>query len=186
MVIPLVKTQTIALSCPDCPLPSFAHHHCIGMLNSHSKTLSVKPTATRRAWRHSHPSDCFFVALGPHLLQPLHSAPGCSRSTQGASCRMIHSLHVIWDQAGTATACAEPQAQVHGAGKWEQPFFADGYRGISSSGAALSEEVRLEATAQGLMSTVREDYSIFIYCSSSSWTSQNILKSKGGENLHPK
>lgn len=82
---------------------------------------------------------------------------------------MILSLRVIWDQAGAATACAGPQAEVHGAGKWEQPFFAHGYRGISSSGASSSsEEMRLEATAQGLMPTVREDYSIFIYCSSSS------------------
>lgn len=129
MVIPLVKTQTIALSCPDCPLPSFTHRHCLGMLSSHSKTLSVKHTATRRAWRHSHPSDCFFVALGPHVLQPLHSADGCSRSTQGASCRMILSLRVIWDQAGAATACAGPQAQVHGAGKWEQPFFCTWVQG---------------------------------------------------------
>lgn len=40
--------------------------------------------------------------------------------------------------------------------------------GISSAGATIAEQVRRGSTMQGLMRVVREDYSIFIYCHSSS------------------
>lgn len=129
---------------------TFTHTRCLG-----HAALPAAPclltTASSRACKSSHCSACLLVAL--HSLQPLCSADGYTRSTKGTSFSPCHL-----GSGRSIAAVLDPWHCSKGQG--------NGMGGVSSVGAAFSKEMRVGATAQGLMPAVREDYSIFIYCHS--------------------
>lgn len=132
---------------------TFTHTCCLG-----HAALPAAPclltTASSRACRSSHCSACLLVAL--HSLQPFCSAVGYTRSTKGKG-------HIFLSMSlGIRQEHPQPCCNHGTAPRGKEMIWGC----VSSVGAAFSKEMRVGATAQGLMPAVREDYSIFIYCHS--------------------